>query len=102
MYVGSFLCCLVWGVKKIVMNGKIYVIVSVPMIEQEFDMYIPTGKKVGSIKQLIIQIVEEQSDFNFVDDGCKHLYDKITGDEIEDHEFVRYSKIKNGSRLILY
>ena len=78
------------------MQGKIYVIVTIPMIEQEFDMYIPT------IKNLMIQIVEEQSDFNFVDDGCKRLYDKITGDEINDNEFVKFSKIKNGSRLILY
>ena len=93
---------LVWGLKEVIMAGKVYVIVSVPMIESEFDMYIPTGKKVGAIKQLIIQIVEEQSDFNFVDDGCKSLYDKITGDEINDNEFVRFSKIKNGSRLILY
>lgn len=84
------------------MQGKIYVIVTIPMIEQEFDMYIPTVKKVGAIKNLMIQIVEEQSDFNFVDDGCKRLYDKITGDEINDNEFVKFSKIKNGSRLILY
>jgi hypothetical protein len=84
------------------MQGKIYVIVSVPLIEQEFDMYIPNGKKVGVVKNLIIQIVEEQSDYNFVDDGCKHLYDKITGKEINDNEFVRHSNIKNGTRLILY
>ena len=84
------------------MTGKLYVVVTVPMIEREFDMYIPAGKKVGAIKQLIIQIVEEQSDFYFVDDGCKRLYDKISGDEINDNEFVRYSKIKNGSQLILY
>ena len=84
------------------MQGKIYVIVTIPMIEQEFDMYIPTAKKVGAIKNLMIQIVEEQSGFNFVDDGCKRLYDKITGDEINDNEFVKFSKIKNGSRLILY
>ncbi len=84
------------------MKGKIYVVVSVPLIEQEFDMYIPETKKVGSVKNLIIQIVEEQSDYNFVDDGCKYLYDKITGEQINDNEFVRYSKIKNGSRLILY
>ncbi len=84
------------------MKNKIYVVVSVPLIEQEFDMYIPEVKKVGAIKNLVIQIVEEQSDYNFVDDGCKHFYDKITGEEIDDNEFVRYSKIKNGSRLILY
>ena len=60
------------------MKNKLYVVVSVPMIEQDFDMYLPTVKKVGSIKKLIIQIVEEQSDYNFVDDGCKNLYDKLS------------------------
>lgn len=84
------------------MKNKIYVIVSVPMIEQDFDMYLPVVKKIGSIKSLIIKIIEEQSDFNFVDDGCKSLYDKATGERIPDNEFLKYSKIKNGSRLILY
>ena len=84
------------------MKNKLHVVVSVPMIEQDFDMYLPTVKKVGSIKKLIIQIVEEQSDYNFVDDGCKNLYDKASGDRIDDNEFVKYSKIKNGSKLLLY
>lgn len=84
------------------MKNKIYVVVSVPMIEQDFDMYLPIVKKVGSIKSLIIKIVEEQSDQNFLDDGCKHLYYKSTGEKIEDNEFLKYSQIKNGTRLILY
>lgn len=84
------------------MKNKIYVVVSVPMIEREFDMYLPVVKKVGSIKSLIIQIVEEESDYNFQDDGCKHLYYKATGEKILDNEFVKYSNIKNGTKLILY
>mgnify|MGYP005788805333 CR=1 FL=1 len=84
------------------MKNKVYVVVSVPMIDQEFDMYLPVVKKVGAIKKLIIRIVEEESDFNFVDDGCKNLYDKETGNKIDDNEFLKYSKIKNGTRLLLY
>ena len=40
------------------MQNKILVIVYVPMIEKEFDIYIPTVKKIGTIKNLIIKIVE--------------------------------------------
>jgi len=84
------------------MTNKLYVVVSVPMIEQDFEMYLPPVKKVGSLKNLIVQIVEEQSDNNFVDDGCKHLYYKDTGLLVSDDEFVKYSQIKNGTRLLLY
>lgn len=84
------------------MNNKILVIVSVPMIEKEYNIYIPQVKKVGTIKNLIIKVVEENSDGIFVNDHTKNLYDKITGEKIDDNQYVKYSKIKNGSRLVLY
>lgn len=84
------------------MNGKILVIVYVPLIEREFDIYIPIVKKVGVIKNIIIKIVEEASDGIFQDDGYKNLYDKITGNKIDDNIFVKNSVIKNGSKLVLY
>ena len=84
------------------MKNKLLVIVYVPLIEKEFDMYIPSVKRVGSIKNLIIKIVEEDSDGTFVSDGTKNLYDKLSGNKIDDNQFVKESIIKNGSKLILY
>ena len=84
------------------MQNKILVIVYVPMIEREFDVYIPIVKKVGTVKNLIIKIVEENSDGIFVNDNTKHLYDKLSGEKIDDQLFVKESIIKNGSKLILY
>ena len=84
------------------MQNKILVIVYVPMIEREFDVYIPIVKKVGTVKNLIIKIVEENSDGIFVNDNCKNLYDKLSGEKIDDQLFVKESIIKNGSKLILY
>lgn len=83
------------------MKNKILVMVYVPMIEEEYDVYIPTIKKVGTIKNLIIKMVEENNDA-FVDDGCKYLYDKMTGEKIDEQQFIKYSVIKNGSKLVLY
>jgi len=84
------------------MKDKILILVYVPAIEEVYDIYIPVVKKVGTIKKLIIQLVEENSEGNFIDDGCKSLYDKATGDKIEDEWFVKESKLKNGSKVILY
>ena len=84
------------------MNQKLYIVVKVPSIGEEYDMYIPTVKKVGVVRQLIISLVEEMSDFNFVDDGCKKLYYQSTGEMLDDNQFVKYSNIRNGTKLILY
>lgn len=84
------------------MNNKLLVIIHVPSIEREFDLYMPIVKKVGAVKELIIKIVEKESDGIFQNDGCKFLYDKITGERIDDNIFVRDSNIRNGSKLVLY
>ncbi len=84
------------------MKNKLLVIVYVPLIEKQIDMYIPVVKKVGTIKNLIIKIIEEESEGTFIDDGSKNLYDKQTGEKIDNNQFVKESIIKNGSKLILY
>ena len=84
------------------MNNKILIVVYVPMIEKSFDMYIPVVRRIGSIKKLIVKIVEESSDGAFVDDGCKHLYFKHNGLELDENQYVKNSDITNGTRLVLY
>ena len=84
------------------MNNKVLIIVYVPLLEKEYDFYIPTVKKVGTVKNLIMKIVEENTDGSFINDGCKHLYDKVTGNKLDDNEFVKHSNIKNGTKLLLY
>ena len=37
------------------MKNKLLVIVYVPLIEKELDVYIPIVKKVGTVKNLIIK-----------------------------------------------
>lgn len=84
------------------MQNKFYVIVSVPMIEQDFDFCIPINKKVGTVKNLMIKMILEQSEEAFFNSGSMCLYDKNTGDRILEDFFVKDSVIQNGSKLILY
>lgn len=84
------------------MKNKILVMVHVPLIEKEFDIYIPLVKKIGTVKKLIIKIVEESSDGTFINDGTINLYDKISGELMDENKFVKYSGLQNGSKLVLY
>ena len=84
------------------MKNKIMVCVYVPLIEKEYDIYIPVVKKFGTVKNIIIKMVEDNSDGTFADDGAKNLYNKMTGELIDEQQFVKFSNIKNGSKLILY
>lgn len=84
------------------MKNKVLVIVYVPLLEKSYDIYIPTVKRIGVVKKLIIDIVVENSEGTFIDDGCRYLYDKLTGEKIDENQFVKNSNIKNGSKLVLY
>ena len=84
------------------MKNKILVIVYVPLIDKEYNIYIPNAKKLGVVKNMIIKMVERDSDGIFVDDGYKNLYDKSTGVIIADNEYVKNSSICNGTKLFLY
>lgn len=84
------------------MKNKILVVVYIPLLEKSYDIYIPIVKKVGVIKKLIIDIVVENSDGTFVDDGCRYLYYKLNGEKIDENQYVKDSAIKNGTKLILY
>ena len=39
------------------MNNKMLVIVYVPFLDEEFDIFIPINKKVGTIKNIIISSI---------------------------------------------
>ena len=84
------------------MKDKILVLVYVPLLEQEYDIYIPIVKKIGTVKNYIIDIISEMNDGNFDSNHSQYLYDKLTGDILDENLFVKQSNIKNGTKLILY
>lgn len=84
------------------MKNKLLVIIYVPIIEREYNMYIPKVKKIGVIKNMIIDMVEKDSEGTFINDGYKNLYDKSTGKILDDNIYVKNSIICNGTKLLLY
>lgn len=81
--------------------NKVMVKVYVPLIEREFDIYIPINKKIGIIKKIIINTINEITELNLQEKRPVKLYDKITGLSFDNESYVKDSSIRNGTQLIL-
>lgn len=82
------------------MNNKVLVVVEVPLIEKKYEVYIPINKKIGFIKQSIVNSIKEKNDGN-IDNNFFNLVDKETGLIFDNNKYAKDSNIRNGTVLFL-
>lgn len=83
------------------MKNKILIGLYVPLIEKNYDIYIPISKKIGTIKRLIENGLIELTDNSYVIKEDTNFYSKETGQIYDVNKSVRETDLKNGSRIIL-
>ena len=83
------------------MNNKILVELQIPLIEKQFELFIPINKKIGTIKNLVEQALVELTDSAYTPKIEWNFYRKETGDIYDVNKTVRDTDLKNGSRIIL-
>lgn len=83
------------------MNNKILIGLYIPLIEKNYDVYIPINKKIGTIKKLIEEGLIELTDNSYVIKEDSNFYSKETGQIYDVNKSVRETDLKNGSRIIL-
>jgi hypothetical protein len=81
--------------------NKVLVTVYVPLIEQEYNLFIPVNRKIGLVKKILVNSIVELSDGAYMIDTEIALYNKMTNQEYKDDMFVIESDIRNGTKLIL-
>ncbi len=81
-------------------NNKILIQLYIPLIEEEYDIFIPINKRVGTIKQLIEKNISEQAN-GYVIKEDTNLYSKETGKVYDVQVLVKDTDLKNGSRVVL-
>ncbi len=82
--------------------NKYLITIIVPIIEVEYDIYIPNNKKIGTIKTLILESLSELSNNSFNKKINEvRMIDRDTGNEFENNMYVKDSGIKNGSKIII-
>lgn len=80
--------------------NKLLISIEVPSIEQNFDLFIPINKKMGTIKKYIIKSIHELSG-GILKEKDYSFFDIDTGVKYGNNVYVRDSGIKNGARLII-
>lgn len=83
------------------MNTKILIGLYIPLIEKNYDIYIPVNKKIGTIKKLIEAGLVELTDNSYVVTEDSNFYSKETGQIYDVNKSVRETDLKNGSRIVL-
>ena len=64
--------------------NKVLVTVYVPLIEQEYNLFIPVNRKIGLVKKILVNSIVELSDGAYMIDTEIALYNKMTNQEYKD------------------
>ena len=80
--------------------NKVLALVYLPLLEEEYDVFLPINKKIGTVKKLIIDTIFELSEGNFKKSDNYKLYDRETGKVLDNDCFVK-DFIVNGTKLIM-
>lgn len=82
-------------------NNKLLVQLYLPLLEKEYDLFIPINKRVGTVKQLIEKSLSEGNDIDYIIKENTNLYSKDTGLPYDVQLLIKDTDIKNGSKLVL-
>ena len=80
--------------------NKLLISIEVPSIEQNFDLFIPINKKMGTIKKYVIKSIHELSG-GILKEKMYLFFDIDTGTKYLNNVYVKDSGIKNGARIMM-
>ncbi len=83
------------------MKNKILVEVYVPLIEREFDVFIPINKKIKNVTRLINEAIVDLSNGSWPSDKNVRLFSRNSGVYLDSKANVREAGLVNGSEVIL-
>lgn len=83
------------------MDNKVLVNVYVPIIEEEYDVWIPICKRVDTVIVLLVKAIADLSGGSYNPSKIPLLYDRITAECYDEKDILKKTNIKNGSKLIL-
>ena len=81
--------------------SKILIKLYVPIIEAQYDILIPSNKRIYNVITLLTKAVNELSGGYYKPNKVPVLYDKATGAPYDNGLSIKESTIRNGTELIL-
>ena len=84
------------------MNNKILIEVIVPLLEENFEIYIPVNKRISTVIKLIEKSLNEITNGYYpIQKENSVIIDEESGSVFDVNLTVKESKMINGSKIIL-
>ena len=83
------------------MNNKILIEVFVPMLEEEYDVFVPINKKIKNVTRLISEAIVDLSNGCFPIKKDIFLYNRQNGLMLDPKLNVKEAGLVNGSQIVL-
>ncbi|MGN1326795.1 MAG: hypothetical protein ACI4VQ_01750 [Clostridia bacterium] len=80
---------------------KVLIKLYVPMLEEIYDVWIPSHKKIYNVILLLIKAINELNDNCYKPSKMPILYDRLTAEVYDVNLIVKDSTIRSGMELIL-
>ena len=81
--------------------NKVLIKLYVPIIEEEYDVWIPLNKRICNVTKLLVKVIQEFSQGEYNPYQTPKLYNKSNGIEYESNQIVEDTSIRNGTEIIL-
>lgn len=82
-------------------TNKIMLEIYVPLIEKEYDVFVPVNKTIGTLKHIIEKGIVDLASNGYEIKKDSNLYSKETGNMYDVNSKLLDTDLKNGSRIIL-
>ena len=83
------------------MDNKYLVELFVPTISKIYNVYLPINRRVGNVIALLNKSLTELSKGEYRGNNNTSLYDRETGEKLDNNLLVRDTIIENGSGIII-
>lgn len=80
---------------------KILVKLYVPMLEEIYDVWIPSHKRIYNVIILLVKAINELNDNCYKPKKMPVLYDKLTAESYDLKLKVKDTNIRSGTEIIL-
>lgn len=81
--------------------NKVLVKLYVPLLEEQYDIWLPLNKKISNIIFLLAKAVNEFSGGYYRPTKMPVLYDRLTAVPYDMNLNVKDANIKNGTEIVL-
>ena len=81
--------------------NKVLVKLFVPILEQQYEIWLPLNKKIYNIIILLSKAVNELEEGQYQPNEMPILYNRFTGEAYDINSRVKDTDIRNGTEIIL-